>query len=187
MLYVDMERGLYPWSGTPPRNADGSPRVVKKQILLDCEISPKYPQQNKYIWGHPDFVKLVEMERRRRDTGIVDVVAEIEKASGPLIDLEKTIHKHVRETFEKGPQADAEDGLTYNQYVTQALSWTRYLDEATGRVKSQEEQAIQQVLAHLSQNEQITHSMVSQALELVDEYRKSQDRQLAHAGFIDHD
>lgn len=185
MLYVDMERGLYEWQGTPPRNGDGSPRVVKRQILLDCDISPKYPQQNKYIWEHPDFVSLVEMERRRRDTGIAEVVKEIEATSGPLIDFQKTIHQNVRDIFERPPDSEDPEALSPKDYVAQGLAWSRYLDEASGRTKSQEEQAIQSVLAHLSQNEQITHSMVSQALELVDEYRKSQDRQLAHAGFIE--
>ena len=57
-IWCDMERGLYRWPGRPPRNADGSYRVVRKQILRDLGLSPDYRAQRERIWEHPAFLAL---------------------------------------------------------------------------------------------------------------------------------
>jgi hypothetical protein len=54
-----------------------------------------------------------------------------------------------------------------------------------GEVSSVKEQGIEQLLAKLSQNQQITGAMVDGAMQLVREYRELQDRQLAEAGIIE--
>ena len=55
LIWVDMERGLYEWGKKPPKNKDGSYRVVKSQILKDCGISRDYHDQKGRIWENPHF------------------------------------------------------------------------------------------------------------------------------------
>jgi hypothetical protein len=48
-IWCDMERGLYRWPGKVPKNADGSYRVVRKQILKDLSLSPDCRAQRERI------------------------------------------------------------------------------------------------------------------------------------------
>jgi hypothetical protein len=186
MLWVDMERGLYDW-GTmkPPRNADGSYRVVRARILKDCGLTVHYRDARPRIWRNPAFLTLLEKERARRDHGIADMVEEIEKLSGPLLELREKMHEEVAEVFRRSPDAEDPLALSPRDYVAQALAWSHYLDELVGRTKSQEQQGIEAVIGALATNNQVTSSMVDQALELVKEHRLLQDRRLEHAGVID--
>jgi len=186
MLWVDMERGLYDW-GTkkPPRTGDGTYRVVRARILKDCGITVHYRDARPRIWRNPAFLTLLEKERARRDHGIADMVEELEKVSGPLVELREKMHEEVAAVFRRTPDADNPWSLSPRDYVAQALSWSRYLDELVGRTKSQEEQGIAALVGALAKNEQITSNMVDQALELVKEHRLLQDRRLEHAGVID--
>ena len=60
-VWVDMERGVYDWGErTPPRNRDGSPRVVIRQVLIECGRSPGY---GKHDWHRSDeFQELLEKD-----------------------------------------------------------------------------------------------------------------------------
>lgn len=186
MLWCDMERGLYDWGAkNPPKNGDGSYRVVKAQIFKDCGITIHYSDARRRIWRSPAFLKLLDMERARRDHGIEDVVEQIEAVSGPLMELRTKMHEKVAAVFERTPDADDPLTLSPHEYVSQALGWSRYIDELVGRTKSQERQGIEAVISALAKNEQVTSRMTDQALALVREYRKMQDAKLAHAGFID--
>lgn len=184
-IWADMERGLYDWPGKQPKNADGSPRVVKKQILRDCGQRGDYRDQNRLVWKHPDFLHALELENRRRDCAIDNVITEIEKVSGPLVELRTKMQANVQKVFERPPDAEDPEALSPKDYVSQALGWSRYIDELTGRTKSQEEQAIQSVVSSLVQRDKITADMMGDALSLIDKYRQQQDKQLQHAGFID--
>jgi|SRR5665647_804567 len=185
MLWCDMERGLYDW-GTKksPRNKDGSYRVVKAQILKDCDITTEYRDARGRIWQNPTFLSLVTQENRRRDLGITDMVEEMEKVTGPLIELRTKMQENVANVFQIAPDADDPLALSPKDYVSQALGWSRYIDELTGRGESQKQQGIEAVMGALVQNSQITGNMVDQALELVKEHRKLQDAKLAHAGML---
>jgi hypothetical protein len=185
MIWCDMERGLYDW-GTrkPPKNADGTLLVVKKQILKDCGITTNYGLASQRIWQNPVFLSLVDKENRRRDLGITSMVEEIEKVTGPLIELRTKMQENVAAVFEKAPDDDDPEALSPKDYVSQALGWSRYIDELTGRGESQKQQGIEAVMGALVQRDQITGNMVDQALELVKEHRRLQDAKLVHAGML---
>jgi hypothetical protein len=113
------------------------------------------------------------------------MVEEIEKVSGPLIELREKMHAEVAAVFRCTPDANDPQALSPRDYVAQALARSRYLDELMGRTKSQEQQGIEAVIGALATNNQVTSSMVDQALELVKEHRLLQDRRLGYAGVID--
>lgn len=186
MLWVDMDRGLYEW-GTrkAPRNGDGSYRVVRAQVLKDCGITVHYRDARPPIWANPAFLALREKERALCDHGIAEVVEQIERVSGPLLELREKMHEEVAAVFRRAPDAEDLQALSPRDYVAQALAWSRYLDELVGRTKSQEQQGIAAVIGALTRNNQVTSDMVDQALELVKEHRLLQDRRLEHAGVID--
>jgi len=181
-LWVDMERGLYPWPGRAPRNADGSYRVVRKQILRDLGLSPDYRAQRERIWEHPAFLACLRKENWRRDTGIADAVAELQAVTGegPLTRLDERLYELAMKDLDEDPEA-----LSAKDKISLYLQTHRLRLEMEGKVSSVKEQGIGQLLAKLSRSEQITSTMVDRALELVGEYRELQDRKLAEAGIIE--
>ena len=180
-----MERGLYEWPGRTPKHNDGSYRVIKSQILKDCGQNPQYSNQNKLLWKNPEFLALLDAENKRRDCAIVGSIKEtIEAVSGPLLDVQQHIHKHVLEVFMRPPDAEDPLALSPDQYVARGILWDKHLNELTGKVKSQEEQAIQSVVSSLVQRDKITADMMGDALGLIDKYRDQQDRQMQHAGLV---
>lgn len=185
-IWVDQERGLYDWGEKKrPLDGDGKPRVVKSQILIDCGMDPSQRDASKRIWRNTEFLKLLDKERRRRDVAIVDVVHEIEAVAGPLIQLRTKMQEHVQNVFLREPDDEDPLALSPHQYVTDGLAWCKYIDELTGRTKSQSEVAIQNVVGELVEQNKITAGIASEALGLIDKYRSQQDKQLANAGFID--
>ena len=184
MLMVDMRRGLYPWPGKPPMNGDGSYRVVKNQILKDCNISPTRSKQRVDIWENPEFLRLVKQEEDRRDHAMQDVVGEIEAIKGPLMLMGDKIIAKVADIFEREPDDDDPTALSPAQYVKLGREWFHEALEVEGKLGSAKQNGIEQVLATLAQNNQVSSTMVDQALSLVREHRALQDRKMAHAGVM---
>lgn len=181
-IWCDMERGLYRWSGKVPLNADGSYRVVRKQILRDLGLSPDYRAQRERIWEHPAFLECLAKENRRRDIGIADAVAELEAVTGegPLTRLDERLYELAMRGLDEDPEA-----LSPKDKISLYLQTHRLRLEMEGKVASVKAQGIEQLLARLSQNQQITGAMVDGAMQLVREYRELQDRKLAAAGIIE--
>ena len=181
-IWCDMERGLYDWGGRPPRNGDGSYRVVRKQILRDLGLSPDYRAQRERIWEHPAFLECLAREKRRRDTGIADAVAELRSVTGegPLTRLDERLYELAIRDLDEDPEA-----LSVKDKISLYLQTHRLRLELEGKVASVKEQGVEQLLARLSQNNQITASMVDGAMQLVREYPELQDRRLAEAGIIE--
>lgn len=179
-IYVDMERGLYDWGGRKqPKGKDGNNRIVKAQILRDCGKDTNQRKATERIWENPEFLGLLEDERRRRDTAITSVVREIEAVAGPLIELRTKMQENVQSVFERAPDDEDPLALSPHQYVTDGLAWCRYIDELTGRTKSQSEQAIQSVVSELAQANKITAGIAREVLDLSNQYREQLGEQLA--------
>jgi len=184
VIYVDMKRGLYDWGDRKaPRHGDGSYRVLKKQVLEDCSISPQYGggKQTALIWENPEFLSLVKNEERRRDNSMGDVIGEIEGIKGPLTLMGEKIVSHVVEIFERPPDKEDPLALSPAEYVRLGKEWFHEGLEVEGKLGSEKQKAIGQVLSILSQNQQITDKMVDQALTLVKEHRQLTDRLLEDA------
>ena len=178
IVQVDMERGLYDWGRKAPRNPDGTYRVVRKQILREVGVSPEAHDARKRIWENPSYEKLVRQERSRRDIGIRDMMAEVEKAVGPLHETRLIIEKHLKDIFERGPDSEDPDCLSPKDYVHESLALIRYIDETEGRFESVKVQGLETVLAAVGAN--VSQNMTDQALQLVKEYRALQDAKLAN-------
>jgi len=190
MILVDMERGLYDWGERKrPMNGDGTYRVIHSEILRACEIAPVYggggKKQALLVWEHPDFVSLVDRERARRDHAMQDVVAEIEAIKGPLMVMGDIVIAKVSDIFNREPDADDPLALSPAQYVKLGREWFHEALEVEGKIGSAKQQGIESVLATLAQNNQVTSTMVDQALSLVREHRALQDRKMASAGVIE--
>ena len=186
MLYVDMQRGLYDWGDKkPPRHNDGSYRVVKAQILKDCGIVPTRSKQRVDVWENPEFLKLVKREQDRRDHAMQDIVQEIEAIKGPLMVMGDSIIEKVSDIFSREPDDDDPLALSPAQYVKLGREWFHEALEVEGKIGSAKQQGIESVLATLAQNNQVTSTMVDQALSLVREHRALQDRKMASAGVIE--
>lgn len=185
MLWVDMERGLYRWEGKQPRNGDGSYRVVKQQILKDCGITESYGQAGQKIWNNKVFLDLVEKERRRRDIGIADAVAELEEVTGPLTQMGESIIAKVADIFAREPDKEDPTALSPAEYVRLGREWFHEALEVEGKVSSEKQKGIETVLAQLYKGQQVTETMMQGALQLVKEYRELQDRKLANVVDID--
>lgn len=182
MLYVDMERGLYDWESVRDgrRYKRGSTIVMKSRILKDCGITTDYHDQVARIWNNPDFLKLVERERARRDHAIVDVIHDIEEISGPIKGIGDVLVGLISERLKSDPNE-----LSTRELLQYGPQWVRLGLEVEGRLESQKQQGIEHVLATVSQGNKVTSTMLDQALDLVKEYRELQDRKLTNAGFID--
>ena len=183
-IYVDMERGLYQWPGKAPTHKDGRPRVVKKQILIDCGLQPTYPRQTTEVWGSPDFNRLLDEERARRDHGVVDLIEKVEEVTGPLIDFRTTMQENVISVFERRPDSEDPEALSPDQYQKGALAWSKYIDELTGRTNSQQEQGIQAIVTQMYADRQVTSGMVSVIPELMRKFMEHQDREMRRAGML---
>jgi hypothetical protein len=179
MLWVDMERGLYDWGDEkPPRNGDGSPRVLRSRILSDCGLDPEYSNASSRIWNTPQFEELLQQERSRRDIGISNAVAEIEAVAGPISQMGEEILRKARTIFETDPDADDSQALSPAQYLAEGRQWIRLGLEVEGKLESQRHQTIEEVLAKMTANNQISSKVVEGALQLVAEYRELQDLRL---------
>jgi hypothetical protein len=168
-----------------PRHRDGTFRVVKSQILIDCGQNPQYSNQNKLLWKNPEFLALLDAENRRRDCAIVEVVKDaIETVSGPMLELRVKMHENVQAVFLREPDSEDPLALSPDQYQKGALAWSRYIDELTGRTLSQAEQTTESVVGMMLQERKITNTMAEKFVDLLDDYRKQQDRQMEHAGLV---
>lgn len=186
MLYVDMERGLYRFpDGKQPRHKDGRYRVVKQQILKDCGITESYGQAGTKIWNNPQFLALVEKERRRRDIGIADAVAELDEVTGPLTEMGETIIARVADIFSREPDKDDPTALSPAEYVRLGREWFHEALEVEGKLGSEKQKGIEAVLSQLYKGQQVTDTMLQGAMQLVREYRELQDRKLADVVDID--
>lgn len=183
-LWVDMERGIYRWEGKAPRNGDGSYRIVKKQILRDCGITVGYGQAGSRIWNSPDFLELLDKERRRRDLGmsivLADVAGELEQVKGPLTVMGDEIIAKVAAIFAREPDSEDPQALSPAQYVKLGREWFHEALEVEGKISSEKQKGIEAVMMQLYKGQQVTESMLSTAMELVHEYRELQDRTLAN-------
>jgi hypothetical protein len=179
ILYADQKRGLYDWGDRkPPKNKDGSPRVVKTEILVRLGLDPRGHNLNERVWSHPEFLRLLNEEERRRDMGIANMVAEVEKEIAPLNVTYVAIDKHIKAIFERGPDSDDPECLSPKDYVHEGLAVMKHIEEQEGRSASLNAQGLDAVIAAVGAN--ITGDMVSQARELLVQSRALQDRRLAH-------
>jgi hypothetical protein len=185
-----MERETYDWKGKrkPYRDSEGHVMPMKSQILTDCGLSVKYPSARERIWEHPDFLALVAEERDRRDHGIVQAVSgpvgELEAAVQELTVWRHDIQSNVISIFEKGPNADDPECLSPKEYVHEGLSYMRYIDEMTGRTKSQEQQGIDAVVSALAEQGKITSAIANHAMDVLSKIREKQDSELRRAGLL---
>ena len=184
VIYVDMERGLYPWD-KQPFNGDGSYRVVRTQILTDCGVKSSYSGANKLIWSSEEFQRLLEQERLRRDSGIVDVVEKLEAVVGPVTKMGEAILKEVQAIFDRPADSEDPTALSPAQYVSEARQWYKLGLEVEGKLDSTKQQGVADVISKLYQGNQITQQMLDSALELVREHRDLEDRKMRERGVID--
>lgn len=156
--------------------------MVRKQILKDLGLSPDYRAQRERIWEHPAFLACLQRENRRRDIGIAEAVTELEAVTGegPLTRLDERLYELAMRDLDEDPEA-----LSLKDKISLYLQPHRLRLEMEGQVSSVKEQGIEQLLARLSQSDQITSQMVDGAMQLVREYRELQDRKLAAAGIIE--
>ncbi len=182
-IWVDMERGLYDWGEKkPPRNGDGSLRVVKSQILKDLDITVDYHNARERVWQNPHFQRAVEIENRRRDVGIADVIKEIEAVSGPISELGDSLIGLLKERIREDP-----DDISTKELLQYGPGWVKLGLEIEGRLESQKEAGIGHVLLTVAGGERpkITVNMVDDVHGIILEYRKRQDRELESAGIIE--
>ena len=187
MIQVDMERGLYDWGRKPPRKKDGSLVVNKARILKDLGVTPDYHDAKHRIWENPHYLRLLKEERRRRDLGISDMVAEVEKQVAPLNTTYVAIDKHISAIFEAGPDPDGDLGLRPRDYVHEGLAVMKHIEEQEGRSASLKAQGLDAVIAAVGAN--ISGAMVGEARELLQQARELQDSRLRHVieGQLDED
>lgn len=183
-IWVDMERGIYPWEGKPPRHRDGRSRVVKGQIMKDLGITGYTGGQGK-IWNSPQFLKCLEDEKRRRDLGLADVIGQMEVQTGPLHETRQKVIDNVKLIFERAPDSEDPTALSPQQYVKEGREWIRYIDEIEGRFEGQKQNTIESILAEQAQTNRISAEMMGGAMELLADYRRNQDRRLAAMGAIE--
>ena len=184
-IWVDMERGLYPWPNKPPKHGDGSSRVVRKQILKDLGLSPDYRAQRRRIWEHPAFLRCLQSENRRRDLGLAGLVTQMEARSGPLRDTRQRVIEQVKGIFARTPDAEDPMALTPAQYVKEGREWIRYIDEVEGRFESENEDSIEAIMAMQAGTNRITAQMMNTAMELLRSHRDDAEKKLRSLGVIE--
>ena len=180
VLLVDQKRGLFDWGERKPpkRRKDGSYPIVKNVILERIGVDPRGHNLNERVWNHPEFLKMVKEEERRRDMGIANMVAEVEKEVAPLNQTYLAIDKNIKAIFERGPDSEDPECLSPKDYVHEGLAIMKHIEEQEGRSASLNAQGLDAVIAAVGAN--ITGEMVGQARELLKQSRELQDKRLAH-------
>lgn len=186
MLWCDMERGLYDWGTRKiPRNGDGTPRVVKSRILVDCNITGNYAGAAHRIWNSPEFLGLLAKENELRETGIRNAVEEIEAVKGPLMEMADTIIDKVRGVFDREPDKEDPQALSPAEYVRLGREWVHEAIEVEGKMESEKRHGIEEVLCKLSAENLVTGKMLEVAADLIAEHRAKQDMKLARVGVVE--
>lgn len=179
-IFVDMERGIYPgWEKKKPK--DGKYPVIKKKILQDLDISTDYHDQKGRIWENPYFLKALELERRRRDTGLATVAKEMEKVVGPLHETREKVISNVKGIFEKEPDAEDPLALSPKDYVAHALQWIRYIDETEGRTAAAKQAGIEHIMAEMATAKRMDSEMIADVVGLMKQFN---DQTMMKVGMI---
>lgn len=141
VIWVDMERGIYDWgNGSQPKNADGSYRVVKSQILKDLDLTTNYHNAKERLWANPKFLAALSAERLRRDHGLVEVAKEIERST-PVSGISNRILEMVKQRLDEDPGE-----LSTKDLLQLGPQWVRLGLELDGKVKGAQQQKIEMVL-----------------------------------------
>ena len=185
VLWIDMERGVYPWEGKPPHNKDGSFRVIRTRILKDVGRAPQLADVARRVWNNPVFLDMLAAERRRRDCGINELVTQMEQVTGPLHETRQKVIENVKDIFARQPDAEDPLALSPSQYVKEGREWIRYIDEIEGRFEGQKAETIETILLQQSQTNRINADMMNSALELLKDHRRQQDDRFAMMGVLD--
>ncbi len=178
VIWVDMKRGLYDWPKARKPKADGTYPVVKTQILKDLDLDVNYHNQKVRIWANPYFLRAVELEERRRDLGIANVVKEIEAIHGPLHKVREDIQKNMQDIFSRPPDAEDPQALSPRDYVSQGMSVIRYIDETEGRTEAAKAGGIEHIMSEMATTNRVNAEMVGAAFEILKTRRAEQDRML---------
>jgi hypothetical protein len=185
VLWIDMERGVYPWEGKPPRHKDGSFRVIRTRILKDVGRAPQLADVARRVWNNSTFLGMLDAERRRRDCGINELVTQMEQVTGPLHETRQKVIENVKDIFARQPDAEDPLALSPQQYVKEGREWIRYIDEIEGRFEGQKAETIETILLQQSQTNRINADMMNSALELLKDHRRQQDDRFAMMGVLD--
>ena len=178
VIWVDMKRGLYDWPKQKKPKADGTYPVVKTQILKDLGLDVNYHNQKVRIWANPHFLRAVELEERRRDLGIANVVKEIEAIHGPLHAVREDIQKNMQDIFSRAPDAEDPTALSPRDYVSQGMAVIRYIDETEGRTEAAKAGGIEHILSEMATTNRVNAEMVGAAFDILKTRRAEQDRML---------
>lgn len=117
---VDMERGIYQWpDGRKPLKPDGTPWVVKAEIARSAGYHGDSNQRNMEKWfTDPYYIKQLQIERRRRDFNMEEVLAAEEN-------LPLAIAKGLLEILITRIATDP-DSITTNQILSFAPQLHKY-------------------------------------------------------------
>jgi hypothetical protein len=188
-IHEDMRRGLY-WTekGIKKKpNKDGDFPVVQKDILRALGIDVNYHNARVRIWTNPYFLRALEQEQRRRNLGLQTVAKEMEKVVGPLHETREKVIKHVKDIFDRAPDAEDPECLSPKDYVSSALQWIKYIDETEGRTESDKQATLEDIMRDSIATSRVSAEMVGSAMELLLDHRRQQDERLKMAGVIEGD